>query len=445
MRKFIFGSLFLISYVSFSQGVKELTLEECIDVALDRNINLKRAKNGELIAKSNRFQAIMNFFPSLSAGINYDYFFGNFFDQNAARQVSETTNSSNPNISSNAVIFNGFANQYLLRQRINEQKSANAAVDNAVLNVQANVLSFYLDVVLSKENLKISQERVTLLENQLNREEKRITVGVGDLNAVYNLRSRLSNERQNLIDSKNLVETTKLTLIQSMQLDPKSNYDVKAEVIVEENLLEELESFDLILSQALEINPLIEGAKADRNASKYAFKGASAQRLPTISAFGRIGSNFSSNGARNPSTGEFEPEASFREQLDFNQFEYVNFSLNIPIFNRWRVNTNIQNAKVGVLNADLDYQEALVSVTNLVQRAYLDMVNAQISYTSSKDNLEAQKSIFEFMKKRFETGNTDFNSYQESLTNKNRAELQLLRAKYSIVFRKQILDLYRGL
>ncbi|MEO1254660.1 MAG: TolC family protein, partial [Bacteroidota bacterium] len=429
MRKITICTLFLLFTAGVvAQDVKELSLDECINVALERNINLKRAKNSELISKANRFQAIMNFFPTLSAGINYDYFFGNFFDQNAARQVSETTNSSNPNISSNAVIFNGFSNQYLLKQRINEQRSAKANVENAKLNVRANILSSYLEVVLSKENFKIAEERVELLENQLDREEKRVSVGVGDLNTVYNLRSQLSNEKQNLIDAQNLVETTKLTLIQSMQLDPQNDYDVKAEVIVEEDLLAELEPFDLILGQALEINPSIEGAKADRNASKYALKSASAQRFPTISAFGRIGSNYSSNGARNPSTGEFQPNASFQEQLEFNEFEYVNFSLNIPIFNRWRINTDIQNSKVGVLNADLDYQDALVGVTNLVQRAYLDMINAQTSYSAAKENLDAQQSIFNFMKKRFETGNTDFNSYQESLTNKNRAELQLLRA-----------------
>jgi len=49
-----------------------------------------------------------------------------------------------------------------------------------------------------------------------------------------------------------------------------------------------------------------------------------------------------------------------------------------------------------------------------------------------------------FMKKRFETGNTDFYTYLESLNNKNRAEIQLINAKYSIIFRKKVLDLYRS-
>ena len=43
------------------------------------------------------------------------------------------------------------------------------------------------------------------------------------------------------------------------------------------------------------------------------------------------------------------------------------------------------------------------------------MINAQSSYTTAKENLEAQTSAFEFIEKRFNTGNTDFYSYFESL------------------------------
>lgn len=444
MRKFIFGILLTTGFIVTSQEVRELTLEECISVALEKNIDLRRSRNNEIIARANRFQSIMNFFPTLTAGINYDYFFGNFFDQNAARQVSETTNSSNPNLSSSLTIFNGFSNQYNLKQRINEQKAAEAGVDNAQLNVRANIMTFYLNAVLSRENLKIAEDRVQLLEKQLDREEKRVSVGVGSLDAVYNLRSQLANEKLNLITAKNTVATNRLALIQAMQLDPKDNYDIQPLNISEEQLLVELDPFDQVLSESLGYSPSIMQAESNRDAAKYSMKGTSADRFPTIAAFGRVGSNYSSNGARNPETGAFEPDAEFFDQLEFNQFEYVNFSLNIPIFNRFQTSRDVQMAKVGVLNADLDYQQARNTVTNIVQQAYLDMLNAQTTYQSAKENLEAQNSTFEFIKKRFETGNTDFYSYQESLNNKNRAEAQLINAKYTIVLRKRILDLYRG-
>ncbi|MEM9895099.1 MAG: TolC family protein [Bacteroidota bacterium] len=445
MRNFLFAVLVCLIGVATGQDSVRLTLDDCINIGLERNIALKRASNAGLIARANAFQAYMNFFPSFSASINYDFTSGNFFDINAAgRLVSATTSTSNPNVSSSVTLFNGFANHHNLKQSISSEVSADAAIENQRLNVRANILSFYLDVVLNKENLKIAKERVELLQSQLDREEKRVSVGVGNLDAVYNLRSELSNERQNLINADNLVQSSKLTLIQAMQLDPQNNYEVVSSDVEDRALLDKIDPFEQILAEALNVNPSIKSAEADKTAAQYTFKAAAAQRFPSITAFGRIGSRYSTNGAPNPETGDNDPNATFREQFDFNQFEYLNFSLNIPIFDRWRTNTDIQVAKVGTYNAELDYQDALISVTNLVQRAYLDMLNAQTAFSSAQENLEAQRSIFEFIKKRFETGNTDFNAYQESLINKNRAELQLINAKYSIVFRKRILDLYRS-
>ena len=96
------------------------------------------------------------------------------------------------------------------------------------------------------------------------------------------------------------------------------------------------------------------------------------------------------------------------------------------------------------MNAQLQADQAMLDVTNAAQRDYLDLVSAQTSYQTAQENYEALNQTFEFMKKRFETGNTDFYSYLESLNNKNRAEAQLINAKYTIVLRKRILDLYRG-
>ena len=98
-----------------------------------------------------------------------------------------------------------------------------------------------------------------------------------------------------------------------------------------------------------------------------------------------------------------------------------------------------------MLNAELQNDQALLNVTNAAQRDYLDLVAAQTSYKTAGENFEALDQTFNFINKRFETGNTDFYTYLESLNNKVRAEAQLINAKYTIVLRKRILDLYRGI
>lgn len=445
MRKILLCLLLAVSVAASAQEVKVLTLEECINTALQNNIDLKRARNNELMAKSNNIQSLMEMLPSISAGVNYDYFVGTTFDQNAAKQVTATTNSSRPSVSANWAIFNGFANYNTRKQRENLYQGAQSTVDGTKLTTRANILSSFLNVVLSKENIKIAQERVDLLASQLEREEKRESVGVGNLESVYNFRSQLATERLSLNNLQNQYESNKLQLLQAMQLDPTAaRYEIETFDISAIDLTAEADPFAQVLSESMNYSPSIRAAEYNRKASRFQFKAAQGAYLPSINIQGVIGSNYSSNGAFNPNLGEVEEDATYFEQLGYNQFEWLNFSMSIPIFNRFRTRNNVQNAKLSMANAELDRIQAEMTVTNTVQTVYLDLIAAQNNYQSATENLVALDQSFEFMKKRYETGNSDFYTYLESLNNKNRAEVQLANAKYSIVLRKRILDLYRG-
>lgn len=452
MRKVLLCLLLAVAVSVSAQEIKVLTLDECIDAALQNNISIKRARNNELIARSNNKQSLLEMLPSLNARVNYDFFLGTTFDQNAARQVTATTNQSNPNLAASWDVFNGFANFNTKRQREKELIGAQSNVEGSILATRATILSSYLGVVVSQENITIAKERVDLLASQLEREEKRESVGVGNLESVYNFRSQLATERLNLNNLENEYQRNKLQLLQAMQLDPTAAiYEVESFDVPAEELTSVADPFAQVLEQSLGFSPNLKAASANRLASQYQLKVARGSRLPTINVFGIYGSNYSSNGARNPDRdpGEsgfenFEPDATYREQMGYNQFEYLNLSVNIPIFNRGRVNNQVQTAKLNMANAELDMFQAELTMTNTVQTAYLDLIAAQSNYQSASENLVSLQQSFEFMKKRYETGNSDFYTYLESLNNKNRAEVQLANAKYSIVLRKRILELYRG-
>lgn len=454
MKTLLYLITCLVTFNAFAQNkdVKVLTLDECISTALQNNIQIKRAKNNELIARSNDFQSLMEMLPNINANINYDYFFGTTFDQSAARQVSATTSTSNPNLTANWVLFNGLSRNNTKKQRAQEYLAAEGTTANTRLTTEANILASYLNVVLSQENIEVAKQRVDLLSSQLDREVKRESVGVSNLELVYNFRSQLANERLNLTNLENDFERNRLTLLQAMQLDPTAaDYEVETYQVSEEDLLQETTPFLQVLNESLGYNPALRSAEAFRQAARYQFKSAQGQRLPVVSVFGVYGSNYSTNGARNPDRApgasgneNFEPDATFKEQMGYNLFEFIDFRLTIPIFNRFRTNNSVQTAKLNMANAELTSQQASLDVTNTVQNAYLDLINAQSTYRSASENLEALGQSFDFMEKRFQTGNTDFYTYLESLNNKNRAEVQLTNAKYSIVLRKKILDLFRG-
>ncbi len=430
---------------AMAQEVMKVTMEECIDIALKNNIDLQRARNTSLIASSNKRQALLNFLPSLQARINYDVFTGTFFDNNTATQVTEVTNSSRPNVSSNLTVFNGFKNHYNKRQRENEFNASTHAVEGAKQNVRTNVIGLYLNVAADRENVKISENRLDLLSQQLEREEKREKAGVGKIEEVYNLKSQVANEKLTLITMQNTFERDKLLLIQALQLDNNQDIEIADLQISDDGLEKNIDPYPNVIDKAIQFSPNLKSATYSLVASKNAVKVAGADRYPTISLYGEIGSRYSSNGATNPATGDLDPNASFFDQLDFNQFEYAIISLNIPIFTRGVTSNRVQVAKINMLNAELDMKQAEMDLANAVQQAYLDLVAAQSTYEAAKENLVALEQSFKFMQARYTSGNSDFYTYLESLNNKNRAELELINAKYSIALRRKIINILQGL
>ena len=131
-------------------------------------------------------------------------------------------------------------------------------------------------------------------------------------------------------------------------------------------------------------------------------------------------------------------------QLDRNRVKSASLSLGIPLFSRFQNRTQLQTSKIQVLNSQLALEQAKNDLTNQVQQAYLDLLNAKTSYAAAKESKLSLDQSFDFAKNRYDNGTIDFVTYLQSLTAKNRGDLELVRSKYSILLRQFILDIYKG-
>ena len=422
----------LCLFFSFAQDAKRiLTLEECIEMALSRNLTVKQNQNNLLASQSNKRQAYFNFLPNLNATLNHSYTDGS--DIVAGSVVSFTSWNGRPNISSNAILFNAFANHHLLNRRKHEFESSRYQLEDSKLAIKATVIRNYLNVLVDTENIRISDQRLEFLEEQLGREKKRLSVGVGSPETVYNFQSQVATEKLTNVNARNLYQSDLLSLLQSIQSDVYDGVALQPLNVNEVDILIDYDEYNVVLADIMAYSFSLKSAEESEVAAKSQLRQVRASRYPTLSVFGQHARNYSN-----------QEDIDYFDQINNLPTDFVQASLSIPIFNRYQTQNNIDNTKVVMLNTRLQKDQTILDVTNAAQRDYLDLVAAQTSYETAIENFEALNQTFEFIKKRFETGNTDFYTYLESLNNKNRAEAQLINAKYTIILRKQILDLYRG-
>ena len=116
----------------------------------------------------------------------------------------------------------------------------------------------------------------------------------------------------------------------------------------------------------------------------------------------------------------------------------------MPLFNGYRNRTAVENAKMNTKISELNLQSTKNQLRNDVTNAYTNLKIARSRYEANTQNAKAQKLNFEFSQKRFDAG--ALNSV-DLLTAKNQwsqAQMQLLNAKYELVFRTLIIDFYKG-
>jgi len=427
--------LFLLGVFTLPTFAQEpMSLEQCVQIALANNITVKQTNNDALIAAANEKQSKLEYLPSVRAFSNYNVSRGLTNDPTTFEPVTATTKSSAPSISMDLNIFNGMQVRNTIRRNALVRESADLNVQQTRDNIELTVTASYLQVISDLENIKITEERLDLLSNQLKRAERRVEAGVANMEQVYNLRSQIANEKLNQVNAENQYKRDRLSLLQALMLDPSEEYEFSDPTILQGNIDLNLPSYQDLLSAVMEYAPALKGAALDIEASKMDLEIAKADRLPTLSMRAAYGSTFSSN-----------QDASYFRQLDTNEQKFLGFSLNIPIFDRNRVKNNIHVSKINIANTELGYEQAKLDLVNNLQQAYLDLVTAHSTYLAAQENLNALEQSFRFSEGSYNSGNTDFYTYLESLNNKNRAQIDLINSKYSYLFRKRILSIYQGL
>jgi len=420
---------------------RTLTLEECIDIALDNNISIKTARNTAISAKAGYTQSKYQFLPSLSAGASHNWNEGLQFDQTSGSLVNATTLSGRGNVIGNFTIFNGMNNVYTMAQRKLQYEASLQDIEQNIQLTSANVVSSFLDIISTKEQLKISNNTLGLLNQQLLQQEKRKTAGTGNLEQVYNFRAQVAQQKLVIVNQENTMTTQKLALIQLLLLDTSVEYEIAGVTANDEELERNIEEYGAVYAKALAYSPALKTSQLTLEASQKGLKISQFTWMPSLTMGASWGTGWTSNLKNPDGSGTVMP---LPDQFENNARKGANFNLNVPLFTRMQNRTAVQQSKIRMLNSELNMEQTKNNLTNQVQQAYLAVINAQTFYAANVESLISLDASFNFAKTRYDNGTIDFVTYLVSLDARNRGQLALVQAKYGILLRKLILDIFTG-
>jgi len=465
--------LFLVFFglTSIAQETKPWTLEACVAYATEHNVSIKQASLEGEQAKINKKGRLGAMLPNLNANTNYSWSRG--LSQNVTTGLLEQATNGNNSVGVNlgVTLFNGFKNMNQLRKANLALLASKYRYEKIVEDISVNIATAYLQVLFAKENLNAAQAQLTISKEEIKRTEDLVTAGVRPRGDLLDIEATISTNEQRVVSAENSVTMALLSLGQLLQLEDLDNFDVAPfnyEIKPSEIATKDWKT---IYKAAQANRPSLQIAENNIASAKLDIKIAKGSRYPTLSGFYNWNSRYTDRNkvtgyvldTANPTrtigavstTGDVVVAPNFKpvlgaadklfDQYKNNKGSAFGLSLRIPIFNGFSTENSIKSAKIGLKRAEFTKTQEEFNLARTIKTAYTDFQGAIKSYEAATKSYEAQKQAVNYAKERYKLGLLNAFDYNQVKTRLTTAEVNMLQAKYTYLFKQKILEYYYGL
>lgn len=430
----LFICIFLSCAPILVSAQQNLTLQECINIALENNRNIKQQKLTKEQRQIAFSQARADLLPNLNASAGQNFIFGRSIGLDNTYQ---NTNSSQTNfsINSNITLFDGLRMKYNIDARKADMNASDADMLKLQEDIILSVSTAFLQVLLYQELLQIASDQLELTNVNLKQRNALVESGKLAEGELYELEAQLAREDLERVRAVSNLKLALLDLAQIMELEDFSNLSVTApetdELIAEGAIINSNEVYE----SAIVLRPEVRGAQYRLESSQKEVLMAKSQLYPSLSFGANMGTGYyNMSGVSN---------GSFKSQLKNNMSNSLGFNLQIPIFNRFQVKNNIRNAQLMVENNKIEIDKVKIDLRKRSEQAYYNAVGAQSRWQAAIKSETAGREAYRFAEQKFENGRANAYELFQAKTNLTQVLGEQAQAKYEYAFRLKILELLK--
>jgi len=463
-RIFILSILLVVSSMTSAQ--KKMSLEECIDTGIRENFDVEQRRISERSEQLAYQQSKLSLLPDLNGNAGHGFNQGRSIDPFTNSPVTQSFNSSNFSLSSGIVLFSGLSKINNIKRADLNWKASQMELQQEKDNLAINIILAYLQVLSLSEQAHLVEDQAKLSAQQVERLSVLNKEGAIKPSELSDLRGQLANDRLTIADNKNNLGNARLSLFRLMNIPYDSS-------IVFEELKNDLPATTHLNSAgiyqtALDQLALIKAVDLRTFSAQKALKVARGGLWPTLSLGGNAYTQYSSvarqNQLQNTSFRQTEDYVTvngqqyslftkqdnylsspipYGTQLNNNLNSLLNLTLSIPVFNALQQRTRIKQAQLEVKRNATIAADTKRQLQQDIDVATLNMQTATEKYRTLLQQVAAYKESFEAAEARFTEGVGNSIDYLTAKNNLDRANRNLVNARYDYILRQKILDFYQ--
>ncbi|NRF39946.1 TolC family protein [Pedobacter foliorum] len=459
--------MFITGFVQKTNAQEIITIQQAIDETLHNNLQVKQSQLSESLSDENFKQSKNALLPTLNSNGSYNINYGRSVDPSTNQFNSQQFSSFNGGVSTSINVFQGFQKLNQIKQNkilLDADKTNTAKVKNDLI---LKVITSYLDILYNKDFLVAAKQQLSVAQQQLKQQQELLDVGNKTLADLAEAKAQVATADLDVVTAENSLSISYLTLAQLMDIPSATKYDVKAPLL--ESFSKPLTNVnpDEVYSSALSVFPDIKLAALRTEASKRGMDIAKGNYYPSLSFGAGLSTNYSSGRksivgvipkedkvvgvVEGTTTRVVAPDFTtltenykFKNQIQDNFGQYVGLSLQIPIFNGFSARSTVRKARIAYMQNQTEEQLVKNNLNKIIYQAVADLKAASGTFESTTNTFTARKEAFSVIEQRYNVGLVNSLDYNTSLTNKNKAEIDMIRAKYDLLFKAKVIDYYLG-
>lgn len=410
------------------------TLEQCIDYALDHNLQVRQSELSAAQKEIALSSAEGRRLPGLSANASQNFSFGRGLTADNTYANTNTT-STGFSLGSDVTLFSGFQIKNNILQSKLDLAAATVDLEKARDDIRVAVAQAYIQVLYDKEILAVAQRQIEIDSLQVVRLEEMVRCGQASGAELAAQKATLAQSRSTAVQAAGTLSLALLDLSQLLELPSPEGFDVV--VPPDDALLPSLlPSPEDIYAEAVEIKPAVEAEEIRLDYAKKGIDIAKGAFMPSLSLSGGVGSNYYTSSGMG--------SAKFYDQIKNNFSQYLGLSLSVPIFSRFSNRNNLRSAQLSLKSQEIQLENVKKSLYKEIQQAYYAAVTAQEKFVGSEAALSSAKEAFDLTAAKYENGKATVTEFNEAKVRWLEAASNRARALYEQLYQTRLLDFYRG-
>ncbi len=228
MKDLVLTCLIICIYAFHAEAQEKrlLSLEECIEIAVENNLAVQRSRLDLATSRVNLTQAVGKRYPTINLDGNYGFNWGRSIDPTTNQFANRRVNFNGIGGSSSMPLVQGFQTSNAIKQSRLEVEASEFDVQKTINDISLSTSLIYLNVIFNKELLENVHFQLESSQQQLDRTKKLVESGMLPVSNELQLASQVATNEVGVIIAENNLGLAVLDLKQALLLPAGQGVDI---------------------------------------------------------------------------------------------------------------------------------------------------------------------------------------------------------------------------